>query len=203
MTEIAWYPPEPALEATKAIDVAAQRCKHIVDLMLDMSLATSLEARFRTPQSNYIEDELEEVLVDPNVVLGLGDGGAHLAQLCDANYATYFLQRWVRERKAFSLEQGVQRLTSHCAGIYGITDRGKLSIGWPADLVVFDPETVGPGSLERVYDLPAGNERLISRPRGISAVIVNGMVLPAVGEALEQGKWPGKLLRHGHAGNAR
>jgi N-acyl-D-amino-acid deacylase len=200
LTEIAWYPPGRALESRRAVDVAKERGLHPVDLVLDMSVETRLEARFRTPQQNFDEEHLGAVLADPNVVLGLGDGGAHLAQLCDAVYATHFLKRWVRERKLVTLEHAIHRLTAHTASVFGITDRGRLAVGWPADVVVFDPETVGNLPLERVYDLPAGSERMVSRSQGIDAVIVNGAMLPPQGERFEKGeRLPGKLLRHGSA----
>jgi N-acyl-D-amino-acid deacylase len=72
-------------------------------------------------------------------------------------------------------------------------DRGRVALGLPADLVVFDPDRVGAGPLQRVYDLPAGQDRLISRPTGIEAVFVNGKRLgtqaqaqPAAGRLLRQ-----------------
>ena len=202
MTEISAYPPEPALESRLAADIARERNVHIVDLILDMSVRTEFEARFRTPQSNFDEDELQEVLQDPNVILGLGDGGAHMAQLCDSVYATYLLKRWVRERGALTLEQAVHKLTGLNARVYGINNQGRLATGWPADLVVFDPDTVGPLPMQRVYDLPAGGDRLISKPVGIDSVIVNGAVLPQPGEPLDRGvASPGRLLR-GRSGTA-
>jgi len=99
-----------------------------------------------------------------------------------------------------TLERAVQMLTSHPAQVFGLSDRGLLASGRPADIVVFDPATVGAGPLERVYDMPGGADRLVSRPNGIDAVIVNGCVLPPPGEAFPDGvPLPGKLLRHGHA----
>ena len=91
-------------------------------------------------------------------------------------------------------------LTARTAQVFGIRDRGLLAIGRPADVVVFDPATVGAGPLERVHDLPAGADRLISRPRGIDAVVVNGTPLPAPGEPWPAGQaYPGRLLRNGAA----
>ena len=133
-------------------------------------------------------------------MLGLGDGGAHLSQLCDAGYSTHLLGRWVRERQALTLERAVHMLSGRTAQVFGITDRGLLATGRPADVVVFDPQTVGAGPLQRVYDLPAGADRLISKASGIDAVIVNGCVLPPPGEPWPQGApLPGLLLRNGHA----
>jgi N-acyl-D-aspartate/D-glutamate deacylase len=114
-----------------------------------------------------------------------------MSQLCDACHPTYLLGHWVRERGALSLEEAVRRLTSHPADVFGLHDRGRVAVGLPADLVVFDPERIGAGALQRVYDLPAGQDRLISQASGVEAVFVNGQRLgtqaqPAAGRLLRQ-----------------
>jgi len=136
------------------------------------------------------------------MVLGLSDAGAHASQLCDACQATHLLGRWVREKQALSLEQAVRMLTSRPAEVFGISDRGRLAEGWPADIVVFDPATIGAGPLRRIHDFPGGANRLVSDASGIDAVIVNGAVLRRDGgDALDpDGTLPGQLLRHGRAG---
>lgn len=200
LTELSYYPPEPSLVGRKITDLATARGAAPVDVLLDLALTSNLGARFRMPLVNFQEDEVEEILQDPNVVLGLGDAGAHLSQLCDACYSTHLLGRWVRERKALTLERAVHMMTGRTAQVFGITDRGLLATGRAADVVVFDPVTVGASPLERVYDLPAGADRLISKPIGIHAVLVNGTVLPPPGEPWPRGEaYPGRLLRHGHA----
>lgn len=136
---------------------------------------------------------MREIIKDPNVVIGLGDGGAHLSQLCDACYSTHLLGRWVREDGALTLEQAVHRLTGATASLFGLNDRGRLAVGLPADIVVFDPAIVGASALERVNDLPAGADRLIAHPRGIHAVIVNGQPLPPPGQVPPRPS--GRLLR--------
>ena len=126
-----------------------------------------------------------------------------MSQLCDACYATHLLGHWVRERRALSLERAVHMLTGRTAALYGIEGRGRLAEGLPADIVVFDPAKVGAGPLERVHDLPAGADRLVSRPSGIAAVLCNGKVLPPPGEAWPAGDGlPGRLLRGGKRGKA-
>ncbi len=126
-------------------------------------------------------------------LIGLGDGGAHLSQLCDACYSTHLLGHWVREDGALTLEQAVHRLTGATAALFGLTDRGRLAVGLPADIVVFDPVTVGASPLERVNDLPAGADRLIAHPRGIHAVVVNGEAAAAAGAGSDRPS--GRLLR--------
>ncbi len=200
LTEVSDCKSAPDLNGRTLADIARERGVHAVDLLLDLALAGKLDTKFRVPIVNFDEDEVEEILQDPNVVLGLGDGGAHLSQLCDACFSTHLLGRWVRERKALSLERAVHMLSARPAGVFGIRDRGLLAIGRPADVVVFDPDTVGAGPLERVYDLPAGADRLISKPRGVDAVVVNGALLPPPGESWPAGvAFPGRLLRNGAA----
>jgi N-acyl-D-amino-acid deacylase len=179
--------------------VARERGVHPVDLALDMALATELEARFRMPLANHDEDQVQELLTNRNMVLGLSDAGAHASQLCDACQATHLLGRWVREKKVLSIEEAVRMLTSRPAEVFGIQDRGRLAVGAPADVVVFDPQTVGAGPLTRVNDLPAGAPRLVSQAFGIDAVIVNGVVVRQDGQdAVAAGQpLPGRLLRKG------
>ena len=180
---------DASLLERKLVDLAQERQVDPVDLMLDLALASDLQMRWRIALLNFDESEVGEILTDAHVVLGLGDGGAHMSQLCDACHPTYLLGHWVRERGALSLEEAVRRLTSHPADVFGLHDRGRVGLGLPADLVVFDPERVGAEPLERVYDLPAGQDRLISRAIGVEAVFVNGQRLGSQAHAA------GKLLR--------
>jgi N-acyl-D-aspartate/D-glutamate deacylase len=107
----------------------------------------------------------------------------------------------VREKQALSLEQAVRMLTSRPAEVFGIADRGRLAEGWPADIVVFDPATIGAGPLHRVHDFPGGANRLVSDASGIDAVIVNGKLIRRDGKdaIADNDKLPGRLLRHGRA----
>jgi N-acyl-D-amino-acid deacylase len=90
-------------------------------------------------------------------------------------FGLYFLGHWVRDRGAFDLVEGVRRLTSHQAGLYGIPDRGRIAVGACADLLLFDPATIGISALRRVNDLPAGGPRTLRDPVGVHGVFVNGI----------------------------
>ncbi|SEP38732.1 N-acyl-D-aspartate/D-glutamate deacylase [Rhodospirillales bacterium URHD0017] len=198
---IAWAPSARELEEQPLAAAAAKLGKDPVDLALDLALANDLKARFRMAVMNFDEKEVAELITDPNTIIALSDAGAHASQLCDACYSTYLLGHWVRERKTFTIEQAVHNLTQRPAEMFGITDRGLLAEGRPADVVVFDPKTVGPGPLKRVYDLPAGADRLVSEASGIDAVIVNGKLIRRNGKdaVAANDKLPGRLLRHGKA----
>ena len=129
-------------------------------------------------------------LLDDDQMIGLSDAGAHLTLLADHAYTSYFLGRWVRERKLMPLEQAVRKLTQVPAQFFGIPERGELREGWCADVVLFDPERINAREPELVSDLPGGSSRLITRADGIEAVIVNG------GVAVQDGELTG--LRRGH-----
>jgi N-acyl-D-amino-acid deacylase len=184
--------PDKSIVEGKIVDLAQARGVDPVDFMFDLA-GQDIRIKCRANVLNFEEEEVREIVKDPNVLIALGDGGAHMSQLCDACYATHLLGHWVREDKALTLEQAVHQLTQRPADIFGLTDRGRLAVGMPADVVVFDPKTVGASKLERVHDLPAGEDRLISRPNGVKAVIVNGVTLPEPGQIPK--KPSGKLLR--------
>lgn len=198
-TWISYCPTEPALEERIVADVARQRAVDPIDLVLDLSLASSLVARFRMALMNTDESEVRECLEHPATVLGLSDAGAHANQLCDACFATDLLARWVREKGVLGLEQAVRMLTARPAEVFGITDRGRLAPGLAADVVIFDPRTVAAGKLRRVRDLPAGADWLVSDATGIEAVIVNGALIRREGKDVvdPEGPLPGRVLRNG------
>jgi N-acyl-D-aspartate/D-glutamate deacylase len=198
---IAWAPSARELEEQPLAQAATRLGRDPVDLALDLALANDLQARFRMAVMNFDETEVAELITDPNTIIALSDAGAHASQLCDACYSTHLLGHWVRERRTFTVEQAVHQLTQRPAEMFGITDRGVLAGGRPADIVVFDPATVGPGPLKRVYDLPAGADRLVSEASGIDAVIVNGRPIRRDGRdaVAASDRLPGRVLRHGRA----
>ena len=198
---IAWSPSHRELEEQPLTTAAAKLGKDPVDLALDISLADDLQTRFRMAVMNFDEKEVAELITDPHTIIALSDAGAHANQLCDACYSTHLLGHWVREKKTLTVEEAVHNLTQRPAEMFGITDRGVLAEGRPADVVVFDPKTVGPGPLKRVYDLPAGADRLVAEAGGIDAVIVNGRLIRQNNKDMvaANDKLPGRLLRHGRA----
>ena len=165
------------LEGRTVADIATERGVDGVDAFLDVTLADDLENEFTLQSFNTRVDRMTEILRNRDMLLGLGDGGAHLDMLCDSGYPTYVLGTWVRERGALSLEEAVRRMTSDPADFFGIRDRGRLAPGMAADVAIFDARTVASGGRpERLYDLPGGAKRMVMRSRGIEYTIVNGAV---------------------------
>ncbi len=182
------------LEGRTVADLAAERGRDGVDALLDITLEDDLENEFTLQSFNTREDRMAEILNNRDMLLGLGDGGAHLDMLCDSGYPTYVLGTWVREKKVLTIEEAVRRMTSDPADFFGIRDRGRIAPGLAADLVLFDPATVGSaGRPERVYDLPGGAKRMVMRSRGIEMTLVNGEITWADGKLT--GAQAGKVLR--------
>ncbi|MHB8670324.1 MAG: N-acyl-D-amino-acid deacylase family protein [Acidimicrobiales bacterium] len=178
--------------------IALQRGESPFDVMVELSLEEELTTRFYSVFANDDEEEIAELLRDRRTVLGLSDAGAHASQICDARFATHLLGHWVRERGALSLEEAVWRLSGQAAEVFGIARRGRIVEGWAADLVAFDPDRVGDEPPERVWDLPGGADRLVSRSSGIEHVWVNGAPTRTDGKDLDRAR-PGRLLRAGSA----
>ena len=200
-TWISFCPAQPELEQRTVAEVSRERGVHPVDLMLDLSIASNLTALFRITILNDDEEKVAQLLTQPDAMLGLTDAGAHASQLCDACAYTYTLGHWVREKQVLSLPQAVRMMTARPAEVYGLRDRGRIAVGAPADLVLFDPETVGAGALRRVNDLPGGADRLVSDASGIEMVMVGGVPIRWQGkDAIDpQGPLPGRVLRGGAA----
>ena len=174
-------------------EMAAQRGVHPVELMIDLSLEHDFEIFFRQPIANEDQDHVLEMMKHPRSVVTFSDSGAHVSQIMDSSLQTHLLSYWVREKEAMTLEEAVRQITYNTATLWGLHDRGLIRRGMAADLVIFDPETVGARMPEVVQDLPAGGKRLKQTAVGIKHTVVNGEILLSDNE--HSGAAPGKLLR--------
>jgi N-acyl-D-aspartate/D-glutamate deacylase len=128
-------------------------------------------------------------------VLALSDAGAHLIYFCDAGFGLHFLAHWVRETGHFTWEEAARRLAADPARKYRIPQRGEIRPGAFADLLLFDPKTVGLSNLQRVRDLPGGGARMIRAPQGVHGVWVNGVRVHDGREYSTLARGPGRVLR--------
>jgi hypothetical protein len=192
---------EPDYEPDPSTSISAQARARGVSPMeeaYDRLLDDDGHAMLLVATSNLPNNSLDtvgELLHRDDVVLGLGDGGAHYGMICDASYSTYFLAHWTRDRPSgrFAVPEAVRELTSVPARIAGLGDRGRIAVGYKADLNVIDH-----GSL-RVHkpvirnDLPAGGRRLDQTADGYVATIVSGKIIARNG--VPTAARPGKLVR--------
>ncbi|MGE4653038.1 MAG: amidohydrolase family protein, partial [Myxococcota bacterium] len=183
-------PPNPSVR-----EVAAQRGIDPALAMIELAVESNFEQLFIQP-SLYPQDPdvLLAALRHPRTVMTFSDSGAHLSQICDASIQTHLLGHWVRDRQAFTLEEGVRMLSQVPADFWGLSDRGRIQEGMVADLNILDPERVGPAVPVVVDDLPGGGPRLSQRAEGIAATLVAGQVTLREGEPT--GALPGRLLRN-------
>src|SRR3954462_14878203 len=175
-------------------EIAAAEHRDPLDIMLDLALDEDLETAFLGRFLNVGDDGVSRLLKHEAGVVALSDAGAHLIYMCDAGFGLHFLARWVRERGDFDIVEGIRRLTSHPADLYGIQNRGRISIGAQADLLLFDPATVGVSPAERVADLPGGGRRTIRRPTGVHGVFCNGVKTFDGKDYVKHSKGPGHVL---------
>jgi N-acyl-D-aspartate/D-glutamate deacylase len=183
------------LEGRMVADLAQEAGVHPLDWLLDFGEREDFATMFNAQILNADEEQVLHLLKSPCSTIGLADAGAHLFLFCDADFGLHLLGHWSRERGDFTLEDAVAQLTGQQARAYGIRDRGRLVTGCHADLLLFDPATVGRGAKERVFDLPAGASRLIRRGNGIEGVWVNGVRVVDEQGVIDTPARPGCLLR--------
>ena len=174
-------------------DLASQKGVDPVTLMIELALESDLKMFFRQPLANEDQDHVLEMMRHPRSAVTFSDSGAHVSQIMDSSLQTHLLSYWVREKQAFTLEEAVREITFNTANLFGLHDRGLIRRGMRADLLVFDPDTVGARLPEVVHDLPAGAPRLKQTADGISHSIVNGSVMMVDNE--HTGATPGRFLR--------
>jgi N-acyl-D-amino-acid deacylase len=187
--------PENAGLADRTIaDIAREAGRDPLDVLLDLGLEENLDTGLIGRFFNAVDDGVEPLVKHKAGVIALSDAGAHLVYLCDAGFGLYFLGHWVRERGAFDIAEGVRRLASHQAALYGIPDRGRIAVGACADLLLFDPATLGISPPRRVTDLPGGGARTLRDPIGVHGVFVNGVRVFDGKDYVRLGKGPGQVL---------
>ena len=170
--------------------LAGERGADPVDYFFDLPLERQLIGKLF--QNN--DAGVAPLLKHEQGVVALSDAGAHLIYFCDAGFGLHFLQHWVRETGTFTLAEGVRRLTSDPAQKYRIAQRGRLEVGCFADLVLFDPSTVGISGLKKQKDLPGGASRMIRHPVGLHGVWVNGVQVHDGRDYVPAGRGPGQVL---------
>jgi N-acyl-D-aspartate/D-glutamate deacylase len=187
-------PPEYDPGPERSIDaIAAREGRAPAEVAYDLQLREDGHAMLYSPFANYAARSLQacgDMLADPNTVVGLGDGGAHVGLVCDSSFQTFVLTHW---RKRFDLPWLVKRQTYDTARTVGLYDRGVVAPGMKADLNVIDADALGMALPHMQFDLPAGGRRMLQRASGYDATIVSGV--PVYREGRATGALPGRLVR--------
>jgi N-acyl-D-aspartate/D-glutamate deacylase len=188
---------EPGPERSVA-GIAAARGEDMWEVLVDVLLADDGRELLNSPVLNYSDgslDAVREMLLHPTSAFGLGDGGAHAGQTCDASTTTYLLSYWARDRKdgRIPLELAVHKLTQATASLYELGDRGVLAPGFVGDANVIDFERLELHRPRKVDDLPGGASRLVQTADGYVATVKSGEV--TFEEGTHTGALPGSLLR--------
>jgi N-acyl-D-aspartate/D-glutamate deacylase len=179
-------------------DIAQERGQEDFDTLLDIVLADELRTVLwpEPPDDDDASWALRQKAWDHEyTLLGGSDAGAHLDRMCGAPYTTQFLADCLRGRKMMSLERAVQALSDTPARLFGLAERGRIAPGYHADLVLFDPETVGADRIVTRNDLPGDSERLFAESTGVARVFVNGRAIVVDGKPTDER--PGTILRAG------
>jgi N-acyl-D-aspartate/D-glutamate deacylase len=164
------------------------------DRLLDDDGHAMLLVAMGNYQNNSL-DTVGELLRRDDVVLGLGDGGAHYGMICDASYPTFLLAHWARDRASGRMRVAdvIRELTSVPARVAGFADRGRIAVGYKADLNVINHAAVRLHKPVITHDLPAGGRRLDQAADGYVATIVSGEIIAENGVPTDAR--PGKLVR--------
>jgi N-acyl-D-aspartate/D-glutamate deacylase len=196
--DTAFRPENRSCEGRKLGAIADELGKTPFDAMIDLALSEDLMTSFSPfiPGDDDASWKLRsEVWRDERTVIGASDAGAHLDMIDTFTYATSLLGPAVREKGLIPLEEAIHQLTDVPARLYGVHRRGRLAEGWHADVVVLDPDRVGPGPVHFRDDLPTGAGRLYAEAEGIEHVLVNGTEIVRRKEFT--GAAPGTVLRSG------
>lgn len=159
---------------------------------IDYLVSTAGEGLLYYPVLNGDLDAVAAMITTPDVVIGLGDAGAHVALTMDAGQPTYVLSHWVRDTGLLPLETAVRKLTAEGAELFGIPGRGVLRPGAYADVNVIDLDSLALATPELARDFPLGAPRYVQRATGYDWTLVNGAVLAEGGELT--GELPGRVI---------
>jgi len=189
-------PENQTLEGLSIQALADQQGLDPVDVFLDLALSEDLGTHFVGKFFNNNDEGVAPSLKHPASVITLSDAGAHLTYMCDAGFGLYFLSHWVRDTGHFTLSEGIRRITSEPADRFRIPERGRLAVGLPADLLLFDPLTVGISKPLPLQDLPGGGTRMVRTATGVHGVWVNGVKVHDGQDYVAHEHGPGKVLDH-------
>ena len=191
-------PQNAHFEQRSIADIAREQQKDPLDVALDLALAEDLQTVFTAVLLNSDTEAVGDLLNHPHSLVTLSDAGAHLTFFNDAGFGLHLMGYWARDLGKMRLTDAVHQITARPAQILGLQNRGLIREGYAADLLLFDPATVGRGAKKRVFDLPGGAPRLDTDALGVHGVWVNGQRLVDSQGLLQDAPLAGTLLTEFH-----
>ena len=187
-------PPNARYEQRSIADIARELGQDPLDTALDIALSEDLKTVFTAQLLNSDVEAVGRMLNHPHSLISLSDAGAHLTFFNDAGFGLHLMGYWARELGQMTMAEAVRQITSLQADVMGIRERGRLQVGWAADLMLFDPTTVNRSAKKRVFDLPGGAARLNTDAVGVRGVWVNGQLVANETGLVSQPPMAGELL---------
>jgi N-acyl-D-aspartate/D-glutamate deacylase len=182
-------------EGLSVEQIAEREHKHIIDAMLDLTVADDLKTEWAGPITNARTELYAEMMEPSYMIPGVSDGGAHIKFITPGIFPTEVLSWLTRDAGVLSLEEAHFRLSGLPAWAAGFKDRGTLREGMAADIVIYDLNRLKSMPEEILQDLPANEWRRVQRCEGYRWIMVNGQPIFEEGKCTDA--TPGKLLRMG------
>ena len=181
------YRPEPDYDGMTIAEIAGIRESDPETTLMDLLKAEMAMDNDESGSSmlGFAMDEpdIEAIMAWPHTVIG-SDGELAGPHPRGFGAFTRVLGHYIRDRSVVSLEEGVRKMTALSAQQVGITGRGSIQVGYYADLILFDPDTVKDRSTAEEPHVPSV---------GVEKVWVNGQLVFEGGKIT--GNRPGKPIR--------
>ena len=175
------------------MEIAGSEGRSVGEVVLDIALADDLETEFQLIDVlNANKESVAGLINHPLCHFGASDAGAHVTQFCGTGDTTHLLEYYVEQTGQLSLERAIHRMTGEVAKDWGLSDRGLIEVGRPADLVLFDPHAVSVGENVFRSDFPGEANRYVREGVGYDAVVINGEIVLRDGEYTEAR--PGRIV---------
>ncbi|MEM7016861.1 MAG: amidohydrolase family protein, partial [Pseudomonadota bacterium] len=173
--------------------IAEQEGKDPVDVYVERLLASEGRELYNFWAFGGALENQWNYMRSPHCVPMLGDAGAHVGILIDADSPTFLLNELTRKRGVYTLPDAVHRITGQSAQVLGLRERGEIREGWHADLNVIDYEALDSCQPEYVNDFPHNGGRFIVKSKGYLATVVGGQIIIENGQ--HTGNRPGQVIR--------
>ncbi|MCH2172013.1 amidohydrolase family protein [Myxococcota bacterium] len=166
------------------------------DAMAEWLIRNGLGSTLLAPSMKKDDAMVERLLKDSHSVGPVSDAGAHGQMLCGGGENLLLFTDFVKKRGVLSVEEAVHIQTGKLAEHFALHDRGRIEVGWRADVTVFDLDEIEFHAMEKITDVPDGNGgktwRWTRPPAPVRLTLVDGV--PTFENGTSTGARPGALM---------